>query len=189
MIVCAMKKRLVIMNVPSHIDPIMSKVFLILTFFITVFLNIETKSRALKIPPMLQNALKVWFKNKGIFTRGICCVAIIGSNESITKMETIDKAKRVEDKSRRGLILKRIFFFSGILFINTSVLVSKMSAILERVLISGSVFPFSQLETAWRVTESFSASSSWVMLFFFLMFLMFSPTEVIKIASFDDSII
>ena len=97
---------------------------------------------------MLQNDLKVWFKNKGMDTSGTSCVAIIGSNESITKMETIDKAKRVVDKSRRGLIFNRTFFPSGVLFIKISVLVPKMSAILESVSISGSVFPFSQFEIA-----------------------------------------
>mgnify|MGYP003419932525 CR=1 FL=1 len=63
---------------------------------------------------MLQNDLKVWFKNKGMDTSGTSCVAMIGSNDSITKMETIDKAKSVVDKSRRGLIFINVSFSFGV---------------------------------------------------------------------------
>ena len=53
-----------------------------------------------------------------------------------------------------------------------------MSAIIGKNVISGAAFAFSHLETAWKVTPNFCASSSWLNPLFFLYFNMFTAKTI-----------
>ena len=53
-----------------------------------------------------------------------------------------------------------------------------MSAIIGKNVISGAAFAFSHLETAWKVTPNFCASSSWLNPLFFLYFNIFAAKTI-----------